>query len=550
MSRLGDRIAPRSLGNSFRWLWAATVAGNLGDGLLLAVAPLLVASLTSDPFAIALAVFMQRLPWLLFGLAAGVVVDRVDRRLLSATVDVARALVVGALTITVATGTVSVVLVYAVVFLLGTAETLADNAATALVADSVPPQGLGIANARLIGSIMVTNQLAGPPIGAALFGVGVALPFGTYAACLAASAVLITRMRIRPAESPRPERRAVRHEIAEGLVWLWRHPPIRTLAETIVAFNITFGAAMAVYVLYAKERLGVGDLGFGLLLSSTAVGGVVGAACYGTLARWFSLATLIRAGLIVETCTHLALALTRSPIVAGLVMFVFGVHAAVWGSTSLTVRQRAVPSRLLGRVNSVYLLGSIGAIAIGTLLGGALAQRWGVTAPFWFAFVGSAVITIVMWRTFLLIAHAAELPADGDNADGDPDGVERVTGIEPAWPAWKAGTLTIELHPRVGPSVGPRARRRPARSERGTRTGRRRCPGPSRGRSGRVVARGGRPPSGRCWSVAATTSASPRSRPRTARSAAAPVPRCRRWTVASMRRSTSTSSNPIVKRTT
>ena len=432
MSRLGDRIAPRSLGTSFRWLWAATVAGNLGDGLLLAVAPLLVASLTSDPFAIALAVFMQRLPWLLFGLAAGVVVDRVDRRLLSATVDVARALVVGALTITVATGTVSVVLVYAVVFLLGTAETLADNAATALVADSVPPQGLGIANARLIGSIMVTNQLAGPPIGAALFGIGVALPFGTYAACLAASAVLITRMRIRPAESPRPERRAVRHEIAEGLVWLWRHPPIRTLAETIVAFNITFGAAMAVYVLYAKERLGVGDLGFGLLLSSTAVGGVVGAACYGTLARWFSLATLIRAGLIVETCTHLALALTRSPIVAGLVMFVFGVHAAVWGSTSLTVRQRAVPSRLLGRVNSVYLLGSIGAIAIGTLLGGALAQRWGVTAPFWFAFVGSAVITVVMWRTFLLIAHAAELPADGDDADGDPDGVERVTGIEPA----------------------------------------------------------------------------------------------------------------------
>ena len=291
---------------------------------------------------------------------------------------------------------------------------------------SYPRRGSAIANARLIGSIMVTNQLAGPPIGAALFGIGVALPFGTYAACLAASAVLITRMRIRPAESPRPERRGVRHEIAEGLVWLWRHPPIRTLAETIVAFNITFGAAMAVYVLYAKERLGVGDLGFGLLLSATAVGGVVGAACYGTLARWFSLATLMRAGLIVETCTHLALALTRSPIVAGLVMFVFGVHAAVWGSTSLTVRQRAVPSRLLGRVNSVYLLGSIGAIAIGTLLGGALAQRWGVTAPFWFAFIGSAIITVAMWRTFLLIAHAAELPGDDD--------VATPTGATPAAP--------------------------------------------------------------------------------------------------------------------
>ena len=295
MSRLGDRIAPRSLGTSFRWLWAATVAGNLGDGLLLTVAPLLVASLTSDPFAIALAVFMQRLPWLLFGLAAGVVVDRVDRRLLSATVDVARALVVGALTITVATGTVSVVLVYTVVFLLGTAETLADNAATALVADSVP------AGARRRERSSDRLDHGDQPARWAahrrrLVRHRIALPFGTYAACLAASAVLITRMRIRPAASPRPERHAVRHEIAEGLVWLWRHPPIRTLAETIVAFNITFGAAMAVYVLYAKERLGVGDLGFGLLLSSTAVGGVVGAACYGTLARWFSLATLMHAG--------------------------------------------------------------------------------------------------------------------------------------------------------------------------------------------------------------------------------------------------------------
>ena len=113
-------------------------------------------------------------------------------------------------------------------------------------------------------------------------------------------------------------------------------------------------------------------------------------------------------------------------------MFVFGVHAAVWGSTSLTVRQRAVPSRLLGRVNSVYLLGSIGAIAMGTLLGGALAQRRGVTAPFWFAFIGSAIITSAMWRTFLLIAHSAELPDDGDgDAGGDAEGVERVTGIEP-----------------------------------------------------------------------------------------------------------------------
>jgi MFS family permease len=398
-------------------LWAATVVGNLGDGLLLAVGPLLLASITADPFAVALAVFLQRLPWLLFGLLAGVVVDRVDRRLLWAAVDSGRAVVVGVLTLTIATDTVNAPIIYAAVFLLGTAETFADNAATALVADTVPREGLGIANSRLIGSIMVTNQLAGPPIGAALFGIGAAIPFGTYAVFVASGAVLITRIRIRPSESPRPARRPLRHEIAEGLLWLWRHPPIRTLAVTIFAFNITFGAAMAVYVLYAQERLGVGDFGFGLLLSATAVGGVVGAAAYGALARRFSLATLMRMGLVIETLTHLALALLRSPVVVAVVMFVFGVHAAVWGSTSLTVRQRAVPGRLLGRVNSVYQLGSIGAIALGTLLGGALAQRWGVTAPFWFAFIGSAIITTAMWRSFVLIAHSAEVgPVDGPGA--------------------------------------------------------------------------------------------------------------------------------------
>ncbi len=108
---------------------------------------------------------MQRLPWLLFGLLAGAIVDRVDRRLLSAAVDAARAVVVGALVVTIATDAVTAPFVYAAMFLLGTAETLADNAASALVADTVPRDALGIANARLIGSVMMTNQLAGPPIG-------------------------------------------------------------------------------------------------------------------------------------------------------------------------------------------------------------------------------------------------------------------------------------------------------------------------------------------------------------------------------------------------
>lgn len=414
MGRIGERIAPARLGTDFRWLWGSAIAGNVADGILVAAAPLLIASLTSDPFPVALSVFLQRLPWLLFGVLAGATVDRLDRRLLAVTVGSLRAVVVAVLLVAMGLDALSITVIYAVAFLLGSAETLADNASSALVADTVPRPALGLANARLIGSMMVTNQLAGPPIGAALFGLGRAVPFGVYVVCMAASAVLLSRLRSTRDAGPGPSRGALRHEIAEGIVWLWRHPPIRTLAITIALFNTTWGASIAVYVLYAKDRLGVGDLGFGLLLAAGAVGGVVGATSYGALERRFRLSTLMRAVLVIETATHLVHAVAPRPWVAGVAMFAFGAEAAVWGTTSTTVRQRAVPSRLLGRVGSVYMLAVFGPLAIGTLLGGLIAETWGLAAPFWFAFVGSAVAVVALWSQFPLIAHSAEVGPEED----------------------------------------------------------------------------------------------------------------------------------------
>lgn len=412
---LAARIAPARLGRDFRWIWGASTVSNLGDGIVLAAGPLLVASITREPFAVAMAAFLQQLPWLLFGVPAGAVIDRLDRRTLTIVVDLVRFAVIGLLGLAVALGVATLPIVFVAVFLLGTSETFADNAASTLVATAVPKEGLGLANSRLFGTAILTNHLAGPPLGAFLFGVGMAVPFGANALCFLLAAVLISRI-----STPAVERdgapRAMRHEIAEGLRWLWAHAPVRTLALTITAFNVTFGAAMAVYVLYATERLGLDEFGYGLLMTASAVGGLTGATTYRWLEERFSLATLMRFGLVVETLTHLGLALTREPILAGLIMAVFGVHAVVWGTTSTTVRQRAVPSRLLGRVTSVYLLGAVGGLALGSVLGGAIAQRWGVVAPYWFGFVGSALLTVVMWRSFLNIAHAAEAGPDPDEA--------------------------------------------------------------------------------------------------------------------------------------
>jgi predicted MFS family arabinose efflux permease len=185
---------------------------------------------------------------------------------------------------------------------------------------------------------------------------------------------------------------------------------VRTLVLTIFTFNITFGAAWSVLVLYATERLGLGAVGFGLLTTISAVGGLLGTVSYGWITRRLSLGNIMRIGLIIETLTHLGLAVTTIPAVATVIFFVFGLHAFVWGTTSVTVRQRAVPIELQGRVGSVNSVGVFGGLVVGAGIGGLLAQLFGVTAPFWFAFGGSALFLVLIWRELRHIAHADEAP--------------------------------------------------------------------------------------------------------------------------------------------
>jgi predicted MFS family arabinose efflux permease len=315
--------------------------------------------------------------------------------------------VLAVLVATIVSGTVSIALVLATLFVLGTAETFADSASSTLLPGLVAREDLGIANARMQGAFLLTNQLLLPPVGAFLFAIGPAIPFAANAAGFALGAVLVSRVGtdVRVARADRP---SVRAEMLEGIRWLVGHPPMRTLALTILTFNVTFGAAWSVLVLYAGERLGMNAVGFGLLTSAVAVGGLIGVASYGRLERRFSLADIMRVGLLIETFTHLSLALTTSPVVALATMVVFGAHAFVWGTTSTVVRQRAVPDAVLGRVTGIYRVAIVGGIVVGTPLGGLLARTFGITAPFWFGFAGSALLVAILWRQLEHIVHAGE----------------------------------------------------------------------------------------------------------------------------------------------
>jgi MFS family permease len=414
---IGEWLAPRRLGRSFRWLFAASLTSNIGDGIALAASPLLIASLTDSPLLVASGAVLQFLPWLLFGLHAGAFADRVDRRLLIMVANSIRAVVVLSLCAFLVTGVANIWIVLVVSFLYGCAEVFVDTTSSTLLPMMVRRSDLGIGNARLQAGFIVANQFGGPPLGAFLFAVGSFWPFAAQALCAAVAVVLISRIaRTRPDETdPERPRTAVHTDILEGMRWIWHHPPVRTLIVIILTFNITWAAPWGVLVLYATDYLQMGPVGYGALTTASAVGGLLSTLSFGWLERRFSFTALMRVCLTAEVLMHLAFALTTSGVVAFVIMFAFGAYAFVWGTISTTVRQRLVPHELQGRVASVNMVGVFGGLVIGQALGGGIAQIWGLTAPWWFAFFGAALTLVLVWRPISAIVAAR--PAE----DGEPE---------------------------------------------------------------------------------------------------------------------------------
>src|SRR5690606_30524803 len=219
MSRIGEVVAPRRMGTGFRWLLSSSWTSNVGDGIALAAGPLLVASQTDSAFLVALAALLQRLPWLLFGLWAGALADRLDRRVVVMVANALRAVVVVALCVLIATGHVSIGVVLAVMFLYGVAEVFADSASQTLLPMLVEPRDLGTGNARLQAGFLTANQLLGPPVGAFLFALGMVWPFVVQVVCVGLAVVLVGRIATTPG-GVRETQTHVRQDIAEGVRWI------------------------------------------------------------------------------------------------------------------------------------------------------------------------------------------------------------------------------------------------------------------------------------------------------------------------------------------
>ena len=362
---------------SFAALWTSSTLSNLGDGVLLAAIPLLAASLTRDPTAIAAVAAAGTVPWLLFGLHAGVLVDRWDQLRVMRIADALRAVIVAALGVAIATDRFSLVFIGATVFLLGCIETLFDSASMAILPSVVAEGRLVWANGRLFAGQLTANELIGPSLGALLFTASWAAPPFADAVTFAASALLLLRVRLRtPAQpaTPTPQPHGMAHDLRQGLAFVWRNRDIRLLAIGAAVINLAESAAVTVLVLWVTGPLELGAGGFGLVLSLGAMGGVLGSLLADRLVRRVGNRRSITAAV---WCFGIGLAMIGtlpSPVLAVLGIALTGGSAQVWNVVAVSFRQRQTPAGLRGRVMSAYRVVAYGAYPAGAMLGGLIAS--------------------------------------------------------------------------------------------------------------------------------------------------------------------------------
>lgn len=384
------------LGRPFWRLFASSSTSNLSDGILQAALPLLAATLTRDPVLVSALASLAFLPWLLFAIPAGTLVDRVNRRAAMALTNGLRGLVLSVLAASVLSGHASLPLLYVTAFVLGCAETVYDSAARALLPQVVARGHLERGNSLLSAAESVGNIFLGAPVGAWLFAVAVSLPLWTNAVAYVVAAVLALGVAGHFAPA-RPAATSMRHDTLEGLRWLGRHRLLRALMVTTAFATVLHSLVQGILVLYALQDLGLSERGFGLMLAAAGVGAIVGSVLSPRVSAVLGRTNALGATGVVSALALTVMALWPQPVVGTIGFAVSAGAISMFNVQIMSVRQVLIPGHLFGRVQGAYRTAIWGGIPVGTLGGGVLGGWLGLPAVFLVAGLGGMLTGVATW---------------------------------------------------------------------------------------------------------------------------------------------------------
>lgn len=371
----------------------------LGSRISTVAYPLLVLALTDSPALAGLMGFVATLPYLVFQLPAGALVDRWNRKRLMIACDVVRALALASIALALWAD----VLVVAQLLIVGFVEgacyvfyNLAQSAAVRhVVHSSQLPSALGRNEARERGA-----QMLGTPLGGILFGAGRAVPFLVDAVSYVASIVtlLLIRKEFQAAQEPRRATRLLA-EVKEGVAWLWNQPFLRATAFLVAASNALFAALVLVLIVLARDG-GATPAMIGVMLAGAGVGGVAGSLLAPRLERRLSMKRIVIGANWVWAAFLPLMLLSQEPLWLGGIFALMAFVGPVWNVAIGAYQLTITPDRLLARVTSAETLLAYGAIPIGSLAAGLLLEA-----------AGPRGATVALAAGMLAVAVAATLSA-------------------------------------------------------------------------------------------------------------------------------------------
>lgn len=386
---------------NYRLLFSAGALTNLGDGLIVLALPWLATLMTQDPFAIGAVAAAGRLPWLLFAIPAGVIIDRTDHRKLIARADLLRAGIVLAILMLALSEQIAgaVWILAGLAFLLGSAEVLRDNAAQTILPSIVDSSDLEAANGQLWSTEQLTGQFIGPPLAGILITAGIGIPFGLDVALLVLAAGFVWLITLQPQMRVHT---SFCKALLEGIAFMRGDPLLLRLAVVLGVANFLATATITVQVLFAQEVLGLSAASYGMVLSVAALGAITGSLLAPMITRTVGIQACLLLSIAVWSIGDGLIGITSSGVVMAVALFAIMAAAMLWNVITVSWRQRRIPAELLGRVNSIYRFFGWGSMPLGALAGGLvvsllqddLGRDMALRATFILAGVGSAMLFV------------------------------------------------------------------------------------------------------------------------------------------------------------
>jgi MFS family permease len=376
----------------FMLLWSGQLVSSVGSRVSLLAFPLLILAITHSPAQAGLIAALRGIPYALFVLPAGALIDRWDRKRVMILCDSGRALALGSIPLALVFGHLTIVQLYIVSLVEGTLFTFFNLAEIACLPRVVSKEQLSTAVAQNM-VIDSTSGLLGPSLGGALYSIGRAIPFLTDAISYAASVLSLFFIKTKFQEERNPAPIRLWADIREGLSWLWHQPLIRFIA--LLTGGITMpvvGYALILIVLAQGQH--ASSFTIGLIFACGGIGSILGSLLVTPLEKRFSFPQLMIGSTWVWALTWLLFAIAPNPFILGVVTSLSFIIVPIYTSVQFGYRLALIPDHLQGRVNSVFRLMAFGGEPIGLAVTGILLQAIGPFSTVLVLFVPQLILSI------------------------------------------------------------------------------------------------------------------------------------------------------------